>query len=216
MRAWVAVRRCDWREARSQSCRLPAAQEWTLEALGNWAGFKDDPDGDETWDLEQVRQHNKVNEIDDDDYHLPGDSINENAITEGEDQTEWVVPGYDAAGNMLSGPKPGDEETRQHYKWDAWNRMVAVYADDDQNPGNPGDTLGIRGTRYGFRFSDFRPSRTSGRPEPFDHAHGPEPVEGNDRGADYSLLDVGPLGVPVSSKEPSRRDPVGVRAGFRV
>lgn len=34
------------------------------------------------WDFEQVRQHNKVNEIDDDIYHLPGDPINEAAITE--------------------------------------------------------------------------------------------------------------------------------------
>ena len=42
---------------------------------------------------------------------------------------------------MLSGPKPDDPTVRQHYKWDAWNRMVAVYADDDQNPGNPGDLV---------------------------------------------------------------------------
>ena len=48
-----------------------------------------------------------------------------------------IIPGYDAAGNMLSGPKPGNETVRQHYKWDAWNRLVAVYADDGGSP----DTL---------------------------------------------------------------------------
>jgi len=33
---------------------------------------------------------------------------------------------------MLSGPKPGNETVRQHYKWDAWNRLVKV--EDDSDP----------------------------------------------------------------------------------
>jgi len=39
---------------------------------------------------------------------------------------------------MISGPKPGSEMTRVHYIFDAWNRLVAVKADDS---GAPGDTL---------------------------------------------------------------------------
>lgn len=45
-----------------------------------------------------MRKHNKVNEIDSDDDHLP-DPIDPDTITEGQGQTAWVVPGYDAAGN---------------------------------------------------------------------------------------------------------------------
>jgi len=71
--------------------------------------------------LEQTRDNNKANEI-----------------TEIDEITgpEWVTPEWDARGNMLNGPVPGDEDTRQHYKWDAWNRMVAVYADDEGEAGD--------------------------------------------------------------------------------
>jgi len=82
-------------------------EDWTLEALGNWSAYVRKTDGSAI--LEQVRKHNKVNEIDSDNDHLP-DEIDENAITEGGGgQAAWVVPGYDAAGNMLSGPKPGND-----------------------------------------------------------------------------------------------------------
>jgi len=73
------------------------------------------------WTLEQVRTHNLVNEI--------------TGITEGEGQSAWVVPTYDARGDMTSGPKPGFETTRQHFAYDAWNRMTEVKADDDGDPG---------------------------------------------------------------------------------
>jgi len=42
---------------------------------------------------------------------------------------------------MISGPTPGDEDARQHYTYDAWNRMAGVYADDAQDPGNPGTQI---------------------------------------------------------------------------
>jgi len=32
-------------------------------------------------------------------------------------------------------------ETEQHYTYDAWNRMTGVYADDAQDPGNPGTRI---------------------------------------------------------------------------
>ena len=54
-------------------------EDWTLEALGNWKEFVQKANGSAT--LEQVRKHNKVNEIDSDDDHLP-DPIDEGAITE--------------------------------------------------------------------------------------------------------------------------------------
>jgi len=41
---------------------------------------------------------------------------------------------HDRAGNQTSGPKPGDETTGQHYKWAAWNRLVAAYGDDNGEP----------------------------------------------------------------------------------
>jgi len=87
-------------------------QSWDLDGLGNWAVFDDDG-------TSQTREANEANEITD----ITGGSI---------------VPDYDAAGNMTSGPKPGDETTRGHYVYDAWNRLVAVKADDS---GDPGDTI---------------------------------------------------------------------------
>ena len=38
---------------------------------------------------------------------------------------------YDAAGNMIVAPKTGDEDVPIHYVYDAWNRQVGVYADED-------------------------------------------------------------------------------------
>ncbi len=90
-------------------------QSWGLDGLGNFGTFDDDG-------ASQTRAANAVNEI--------------TSISGG-----WVTPSYDRAGNMISGPKPGDETTRVHYRYDAWNRLVQVYADDSQNPGQPGDVI---------------------------------------------------------------------------
>ena len=85
-------------------------QSWTLDGLGNFSALDDDGSS-------QTRTANAVNEI--------------TGITGG-----WITPSYDDAGNVISGPKPGDEDTRVHYVYDAWNRLVAVKADDSGNPGN--------------------------------------------------------------------------------
>ena len=85
-------------------------QSWGLDGLGNFGTFDDDG-------ASQTRTVNAANEITD--------------ITGG-----WITPAYDAAGNMISGPKPGDETTRIHYVYDAWNRLVAVKADDSGEPGD--------------------------------------------------------------------------------
>ena len=99
-------------------------QAWTLDGLGNWAEFKEDDDDDATWDLDQNRATDEANQI---------ESIS----------GTWVQPRYDAAGNMIYGPKPGDETTGQHYIYDAWNRLVAVREDDGDGEYHPGagDTL---------------------------------------------------------------------------
>jgi hypothetical protein len=49
--------------------------------------------------------------------------------------TTWVTPTYDAAGNMVSGPKAGAEATRLWFVYDAWNRQVAAKADSSGSPG---------------------------------------------------------------------------------
>ena len=46
--------------------------------------------------------------------------------------TPWATPEYDAAGNMIAGPRPGAETTALHYVYDAWNRMVKVTAASDE------------------------------------------------------------------------------------
>lgn len=85
-------------------------QSWGLDGLGNFSSFDDDG-------TSQTRTTNAANEI-------TGISGN------------WIDPVYDAAGNMTSGAKGGAETTRLHYKYDAWNRLVAVYDDDSGSPGD--------------------------------------------------------------------------------
>ena len=102
---------------------VAGTSEWDLGALGNWAGYREDAgDGTPTWDLNQTRITNAANEI--------------TSVSGG-----WITPEYDDAGNMISGPKPGDETTRLHFAYDGWNRLTAVHADDAQNPGQPGAIL---------------------------------------------------------------------------
>jgi len=80
-----------------------AFQSWGLESLGNWATFVDQGNT-------QTRTHNAVNET-----------------TGISDPRSWVTPpAFDTAGNMTSGPKPGDETTENKYIYDAWNRLVKV------------------------------------------------------------------------------------------
>jgi len=89
-------------------------QAWTLDQLGNWDSFTDSGST-------QTRTQNDANEITD--------------ISVG------IDPTYDDNGNMISGPIPGNNTVRQHYVYDAWNRLVAVCEDDDQNPGQQGDLI---------------------------------------------------------------------------
>jgi RHS repeat-associated protein len=117
------------------SAGLPARNvvkswSWGLDALGNWGSFNVTTSGQAT--LTQTRTHNAVNEIDVDADHAntPGASITASV------GDNWVDPKYDAAGNMTSGPKPGAETTRIHMKYNAWNKLVEVRADNDGDPGD--------------------------------------------------------------------------------
>ena len=104
-------------------------QDWTLDALGNWGTFNDGS-------LNQTRTANAANEV----TGISG---------------SWIDPAYDAAGNMSSGPKAGDETTRLHFVYDAWNRLAAVKADDD---GEPGATIAT----YAYDGMGRRVSKTVG------------------------------------------------------
>jgi RHS repeat-associated protein len=106
-------------------------QLWNLSALGNWRGFKEDPNGCGSWLLDQTRAHNLVNEL--------------TGITGG----GWPAPTYDAAGNMVSGPRGDTPTTRIWFKWDAWNRMVQVNTDSG---GSPGGTI----ASYSYDGRNFR------------------------------------------------------------
>src|SRR5690606_33974072 len=75
-------RRYDWLYGYDGLHRLPSAERgelnsghtsittpqfgpcWTLDPTGNWHGFRQDDDGNRTWDLIQARTSNSVNECD--------------------------------------------------------------------------------------------------------------------------------------------------------
>jgi YD repeat-containing protein len=87
------------------------AQCWGLDETGNWSNFREDDDGNGSWDLNQNRTANKVNEITD--------------VTESTGPS-WVTPAYSAAGNMTTVPKPADPTASFTATYDAWNRLVKL------------------------------------------------------------------------------------------
>ena len=93
-------------------------QEWGLDALGNWADFQEDANGDNDYtdagDLDQDRTHNLVNEL---------TGISEQADPA---QTAWIDPAYEGGGNMTTIPKPADPTTALTAAYDPWNRLVEV------------------------------------------------------------------------------------------
>ena len=89
-------------------------QDWTLTQTGNWAGFNVAENGQAI--LNQTRTNNKANEI--------------TGLSEPESQTQWVVPQYDARGNMITMPKPDSPASGMTCVYDAWNRMVAAKNSD--------------------------------------------------------------------------------------
>jgi hypothetical protein len=90
---------------------LQFAQCWSLDETGNWDNFRTDDNGDGSWNLNQNRTANKVNEISD--------------ITESTGPS-WATPVYDAAGNMTTIPQPADPTSSYTATFDAWNRLVKL------------------------------------------------------------------------------------------
>jgi hypothetical protein len=89
-------------------------QDWVLEETGNFVEFNQGVVNA----LEQTRTHNEVNEI------------------TGIDETvgsSWATPAHDDAGNMISIPQPVNLSSSFTAIWDAWNRLVEVWA-----PGSAG------------------------------------------------------------------------------
>jgi YD repeat-containing protein len=90
---------------------LQFAQRWGLDATGNWRSSLEDSDGDASWNLDQTRTSNKVNEIAD--------------ITESTGPS-WATPAYNPAGNMTTIPKPADPTQSFTATYDAWKRLVKL------------------------------------------------------------------------------------------
>jgi RHS repeat-associated protein len=88
-------------------------EDWNYDPTGNWRGsstaYLTKVSGSPT--LDQNRSHNKANEI--------------TGITTASG-TSWPSPAHDAAGNMLTAPRPLDLGNSFDFKWDAWNRPVEV------------------------------------------------------------------------------------------
>ena len=108
---------------------LKFAQEWSLDPTGNWSGFKQDDNGDTTWNLDQSRTSNKVNEI--------------TAITETTGPA-WADPAYDKAGNMTGIPQPADPTQTYTGTYNAWNRLVKLTDGANTVQENEYDGLGRR------------------------------------------------------------------------
>jgi RHS repeat-associated protein len=98
-------------DLKSQIGNLQFAQRWGLDATGNWRSFLEDSDGDASWNLDQTRTSNKVNEIAD---------ISEST------GPSWATPVYNRAGNMTTIPKPADPTQSFTATYDAWNRLVKL------------------------------------------------------------------------------------------
>ncbi|WP_153559327.1 RHS repeat-associated core domain-containing protein [Roseimaritima sediminicola] len=98
---------------------LDLAQCWTLDPTGNWSHYRQDDNGDGTWDLIQDRTANTVNEITDID-NLSG--------------TPWTTPAYDKNGNSTSIPRPDlGSGASMTATYDAWNRMTKLVDNSTSN-----------------------------------------------------------------------------------
>jgi RHS repeat-associated protein len=82
-------------------------EQFTFDATGNFANYKQDTNGDGTFDVNQNRVHNKVNEI-----------------TSIASSTSYIAS--DRNGNMTKIPKPDNWSAAYDLVYDAWNRLVTV------------------------------------------------------------------------------------------
>lgn len=87
---------------------LQFEQQWGFDPLGNWSSFKEDAAGDGTFELDQTRTVNKVNEI------------------TGTSGGSWAVPTHDRNGNSITSPQPNNPTSIYTIVYDAWNRLVSI------------------------------------------------------------------------------------------
>jgi len=106
-------------DAHDDLTQMTFRQSWTLDATGNWSEFREDSDGDGTWDLVQQRTCNPVNEI------------TQIATTT---DPAWATPAYDHNGNMTLIPKPVDPTETFSATYARRNRLVKL---TDTGTGNP-------------------------------------------------------------------------------
>lgn len=114
---------------------LQFEQCWSLDAVGNWDNFRTDDTGNGSWDLNQSRTSNEVNEITD--------------ITESTGPS-WVTPAYDPAGNMTTVPQPADPTSFYSVSYDAWNRLVKLTDGSDTVQENEYDPRFFRTIRKDY------------------------------------------------------------------
>jgi RHS repeat-associated protein len=84
-------------------------EDWTLDGLGNWAGYVQKTSG--TTSLNQTRTASAANEI--------------SGISASVGST-WAAPAYDLAGNMNTIPIPTNLTSANTATHDAWNRLVSL------------------------------------------------------------------------------------------
>jgi len=82
-------------------------EQFAFDATGNWGTYRNDTNGNGTWDLNQSRTHNKANEI----VTIAGSAAN---------------VALDRNGNMTKLPKPDSWSAAFTTTFDAWNRLVKV------------------------------------------------------------------------------------------
>jgi YD repeat-containing protein len=99
-------------------------QCWTLDPTGNWEGFRQDDNGNGTWNLIQARTANPVNEITDID-NTTGNS--------------WANPDLRCQRQHDGDYKPrfGDRPVVSTRQWDAWNRLVKSSTRVTRNHADP-------------------------------------------------------------------------------
>lgn len=129
------------------------AQCWTLDETGNWNGFRQDDDGNGTWDLKQTRASNSVNEV------------TEISALAG---TTWATPEYDAAGNMTSMPSLANPTVAQTCEYDAWNRLVRVTEGSDTVSSHVYDAAARRVIQISYDSGDLTETRHLYYTEPSD------------------------------------------------
>jgi len=102
------MQRGELNNLQSAISNLQFSQCWGLDETGN---FREDNDGSGSWDLNQTRTSNTVNEITD--------------ITETVGAS-WVTLIYSRAGNMTTMPQPASPVSSYTATYDAWNRLVKI------------------------------------------------------------------------------------------